>query len=113
MTPSRKQSLDAPLRIDPVERDRSLVLVVQGELDIATSPLLDEALVRAHDTDAAMIVVDLDAVSFIDSTALHVLIRHVQADGDRARVRLTKGSPHTQRVFELSGALEYLPFVSD
>ncbi len=110
---SPTQTLDPPLRIDTVERGGSLVLVVQGELDIATSPLLDEALARARATDAANIVVDLLAVSFIDSTGLHVLIRHTRADEGRARVRLTRGSPQTQRVFELSGALEYLPFVSD
>lgn len=112
LTPSLNQSLEAPLRIDTVERGGSLVLVVRGELDIATSPLLDEALARARGTDAARIVVDLDAVSFIDSTALHVLIRHSREDG-RARVRLTKGSPQTQRVFQLSGSLDYLAFVPE
>ncbi len=103
--------MDIPLRIETVGRDGSLVLVVHGELDIATSPLLDEALVRARATDAASIVVDLLGVSFIDSTALHVLIKHAGAEDGRGRIRLTKGSAQTQRVFELSGALNYLPFV--
>jgi anti-sigma B factor antagonist len=112
-TPSRKQTLDVPLRIDTIERDGSLVLMVHGELDIATSPLLDEALTRARDTDATSIVVDLRGLSFIDSTGLHVLVRHARAEGGRARVRLTKGSPQTQRLFQLSGVLEQLPFVSE
>jgi anti-sigma B factor antagonist len=103
--------LDVPLRIETVERDGSLVLVVRGELDITTSPLLDEALVRAQATDAASIVVDLLAVSFIDSTGLHVLIRHTRVENPRARVVLTRGSPQTQRLFELTGASEYLPFL--
>ena len=108
---SRIQSLDIPLRIDTVGRDGSLVIVVEGELDITTSHLLDDALARALSTDALSIVVDLVAVSFIDSTGLHVLIRH--AEEGRPRVRLTKGSPQAQRLFELSGALGYLPFVCD
>ncbi|HTX10056.1 MAG TPA: STAS domain-containing protein [Solirubrobacteraceae bacterium] len=103
--------MDIPLRIETVGRDGSLVLVVEGELDITTSHLLDEALTRALDTDALSIVVDLHAVSFIDSTGLHVLIRHTQES--RPRVRLTKGSPQVQRLFELTGALDYLPFVSE
>jgi anti-anti-sigma factor len=103
--------VDIPLRIDTVGRDGSLVLVVQGELDIVSSPLLDEALVRARATAAASIVVDLGGVTFIDSTALHVLIKHAGAEDGRARLRLTKGPDQTQRVFELSGALDYLPFV--
>ena len=110
---SQHSSLDTPLRIETVGRDGSLVLVVEGELDIATSPLLDEALARARRTNAASIVVDLLAVSFIDSTALHVLIKHAHPEDGRARVRLTKGSPQTQRVFELSGVMHHLPFVSE
>jgi anti-anti-sigma factor len=105
--------LDVPFRIDTVERDGALVLAAEGELDIVTSPLLDEALVRARATDAASIVIDLGKISFIDSTGLHVLIKHVDTENGRARIRLTKGSPETQRLFELSGAVEYLPFVSD
>jgi anti-anti-sigma factor len=110
---SRNQSLTAPLRIDTVERGGSLLLVVEGELDITTSHLLDEALVRARGSDAARILVDLLAVSFIDSTGLHVLIKHACADEAQPRVRLTKGSPEAQRLFQLSGALDYLPFVEE
>ena len=104
---------DIPLRIDIVERDGSLVLAVEGELDILTSPLLDDALERARARDAARIVVDLLKVSFIDSTGLHVLIKHSRADDDRPGIRLTNRSPHVQRLFELSGALEYLPLDPD
>lgn len=105
--------MDVPFRIDTIACDDSLVLAVHGELDIVTSPLLDEALMRALDAPVARIVVDLEAVSFIDSTALHVLIRHARSEDGRARVRLTKGSPQTQRVFDLSGVSEYLPFASE
>jgi anti-sigma B factor antagonist len=109
----RTQSLDTPLRIDVVERDGSLVLIVEGELDIATAPLLDEALLGARGTDVEGIVVDLDAVSFMDSTGLHVLINHACAAGGGPPIRLTKGSPQVQRLFELSGTLDYLTFVSE
>jgi anti-sigma B factor antagonist len=102
----------APLRIETVERGGSLVLVVEGELDIATSPLLDDALMEAQATDAPRIVVDLFAVSFIDSTGLHVLIKHARASEGSPRIHLTKGSPQVQRLFELTGAFDYLPFVS-
>jgi anti-sigma B factor antagonist len=105
--------LDIPLRIETVGRDGSLVLAVEGELDILTSPLLDEALIRARATDATSIVVDLAKISFIDSTGLHVLVKHSQAENGRARISLTKGSPQLERLFELSGASEYLSFVSE
>jgi len=105
--------LDISLRIETVECDGSLVLAAEGELDIVSSPLLDEALGRARATDATSIVIDLVKISFIDSTGLHVLIKHANAENGRARIKLTKGSPETQRLFELSGAAEYLPFGLD
>ena len=105
--------MDIPLRIDTVELDGSLVIAVHGELDIATSRLLDEALARALGTDAARVLIDLSAVSFIDSTGLHVLIDHARAEGSRGRIRLTKWSSQVQRVFELSGTMDYLPIAPE
>ena len=104
---------DIPLKIDIEERDGSLVLAVEGELDIVTSPVLDDALERARATDAETIVVDLLGISFIDSTGLHVLIKHVRAEDGRPRIRLRNGSPQAQRLFELSGTREYLPLDPD
>jgi anti-sigma B factor antagonist len=112
LTRSSNRSFNRPLRIETVQRGGSLVLVVHGELDIVTSPLLDDALVGARRTDAASIEVDLLAVSFIDSTGLHVLIKHAQAEGGR-RVRVTKASPQVRRLFELSGVGDCLSFVSE
>lgn len=105
--------MDVPLRIETVERDGSLVLAAEGELDITTSPLLDEALALARATDAASIVVDLLRIRFIDSTGLHVLVKHASGENGRARVRVTKGSAETQRLFRLTGAEDFLPFVSE
>ena len=78
-----------------------------------TSPLLDEALARARATDAASIVVDLFAVSFIDSTGLHVLIRHTRSEGGGAPRPRDEGLTPNAAGVRVSGAMEYLPFVSD
>ena len=107
------QGLNLPLRIETVGRDGALVVVVQGELDMATSPQLDEALAEARDTNAASILVDLKGVSFIDSTGLNVLMRHVCAEDDRARFRLTRASAQAQRLFQLTGTSKYLRFVPE
>ena len=88
-----------------------IMLVLEGEIDITTARYLDDALRSARETAAARIVVDLLRVSFIDSTGLHVLVEHTGADDGDSRIRLTKGSPQAQRLFELSGAAEFLPFL--
>ena len=46
----------------------------RGELDLFTAPRLQEALLEGIEHGARRVVVDLSAVTFIDSTALGVLI---------------------------------------
>ena len=100
------------MQIDVVERDGWLILRVEGELDIATAPSLDAELERAQDSAAERIVVDLDRVDFIDSTGLHVLVRHsFVASQNGGRLRLTEGSEQVQRLFKLTGTMEHLPFL--
>jgi anti-sigma B factor antagonist len=102
------------LNIEVVERDGSLVLAVDGELDLATSPLLDEQLERAAAREVARIVVDLGGVGFIDSTALGVLARHAAvANQDGRRLRIANCPPQAMHVFKVTGMLEHLPFLTD
>ena len=57
-----------------VQRDHELAtIMVSGELDLATVPQLS-ATVAEHD-DAGLLVLDLTAVTFIDSTGVRVLIQ--------------------------------------
>ena len=75
---------------------------VSGELDFASGPQLQRALYEGL-ASARLIVVDLRALSFIDSTGLHTLM---EADA-RARTRdqrlvLVRGPAPVDRLFELA-----------
>jgi anti-anti-sigma factor len=60
------------------------------------------------------LVLDLDRVAFIDSTGLHVLIKHAAlSSANGRRLRLTKGSPQVRRLFEVTGTMDHLPFLPD
>jgi anti-sigma B factor antagonist len=50
------------------------VVAVRGDLDLFTAPRLRDALIGASELGARHVIVDLTAVTFIDSTALGVLI---------------------------------------
>jgi len=64
-----------------VQRDHELAtIMVSGELDLATVPQLSAAVAEHH--GAGLLVLDLTAVTFIDSTGVRVLI---QADRSCAR----------------------------
>jgi len=47
---------------------------VWGEVDVQTSPVLDEQLQSVLDQGPSSVVVDLGEVTFLDSTGLSVLI---------------------------------------
>jgi anti-sigma B factor antagonist len=98
--------------IDIVERDDDVILILDGEIDLATASLLEEQLVAVEAQHAASVIVDLDRVSFMDSTGLQVLIAHTLSNRNGHQVRLTKGSPQVQRLFEVSGLRDHLPFVT-
>jgi len=72
--------------IDTLREGESVTVVVTGEIDVSTAGELDAAIREVEKTEVSRIVVDLSDLSFIDSTALEVLlrasIRHRQ-DGKR------------------------------
>ncbi|MEO7837153.1 MAG: STAS domain-containing protein [Acidimicrobiales bacterium] len=59
------------------------VVVVRGEIDAATAPVLKRELVALVDTGVGRVVVDLRSVTFIESVGLGVLVaaRKRLADG--------------------------------
>ncbi len=80
------------------------LLRISGEVDIQTSPVLDEHLQRVLGNGASSLVVDLGQVTFLDSTGLSVLIaglRRCQAAG--GQLRLVSPRPNVRRVFEVTG----------
>src|SRR3954452_3488398 len=89
-----------------------IILHPTGELDIATAARLAGA--RHEGRQAGdRVVLDLAALEFIDSTGLRVIVRGIEAARrDGWDLRLRKGPPAVQRVFEIAGVLDALPFDS-
>ena len=61
------------------------LVTVSGEVDIYTAPRLKDEIVALIDEGAANMVVDLSEVTFIDSTALGVLIGGIRRVHTRGR----------------------------
>lgn len=57
-----------------VTADASGTLFVAGELDIATVPVLDDAIGRSN-VDGRPLVLDLAGLTFLDSTGIRCIIR--------------------------------------
>ena len=85
------------------EQDGWAILTVSGEIDIATAPSLRERLHGLLADDKHQLVVDLDDVGFLDSTALGVLVgvlKRARSQGGEVRIVCTQ--PRVRKVFEIT-----------
>jgi anti-anti-sigma factor len=75
------------------------VLVVDGEVDLLTAPLLESALAAVLATADGDVVVDLSAVAFLSARGLAVLVDAVELAAGRGQrlllVRPDDGAPST------------------
>ena len=84
-------------------RDGALVVSLAGELDLYNAEEVRAALLEACAGEPAVLVVDLEEVRFIDSTALGVLIEARSKMVDRSGFRLASPGLETRRALEVSG----------
>jgi anti-sigma B factor antagonist len=86
------------------------ILRPAGELDIATAPQLERALLGGR-VRGERVVLDLGGLEFLDSTGLRVIVRAVEAaQREGWELRLRPAPPAVQRIFSLAGVLDALPF---
>jgi anti-sigma B factor antagonist len=85
------------------QRDGTVVVSLTGELDLYNAEEVRGALLDACATEPEALVVDLEEVRFIDSTALGVLIEARSRLADRSGFRLAAPGLETRRALEVSG----------
>ncbi len=84
-------------------RDDTVVVSLAGELDLYNAEEVRGALLGACAAEPERLVVDLEEVRFIDSTALGVLIEARSRMSDRSGFRLAAPGLETRRALEVSG----------
>ncbi len=88
---------------EPIDAERHVV-AVRGEIDLFTAPELKQVLTGAIEQGRRRVVVDLSETTFLDSTALGVLIGAVKRlrsnDGALAIVNVDRNIAKT---FEITG----------
>ena len=83
-----------------------------GELDIATTPELEQALAEATADRVGEIVLDLRELSFMDSTGLRALAQaNTRAEEAGVALSIIRGPRQIERVLEISGLGSLLPLV--
>ena len=110
--PPTSLDLMTQLSIDIREADEQHVVVaIAGELDLETAPRLRNCL---RELSGQHITLDFSDVTFMDSTALGVLVaadkRAITSGG---AIVLHSVQPAQMRIFEMVGLTEYLNFDGD
>jgi anti-anti-sigma factor len=95
-----------------VERSGNAATVAPwGELDIATVRVLEDRLDELRQIGCASVVLDLRQLEFIDSSGVHLALQqHALAQLEGHSFELIAGGRSVQRVFEILGLLDTLPF---
>jgi anti-anti-sigma factor len=93
--------------------DRRVVLMVAGEVDLASADGLRVDFDRWL-TDADTVVVDCAGITFIDSTGLRTLLEaSTKAEESGTRFRLAAVPAPVARVFELAGVTDVFTIHTD
>jgi anti-sigma B factor antagonist len=88
---------------DQLDANRQ-VIAVRGEIDLFTAPELKSALTDAIEAGRSGIVVDLSETTFLDSTALGVLIGTVKRLRTReGRLTIANTDENIAKTFEITG----------
>ena len=91
------------LTANPIDEQRQ-VIAVTGEIDLFTAPELKAALGETLESGRSRIVVDLSDTTFLDSTALGVLIGAVKRLRSRdGALTIVNTDQNIAKTFEITG----------
>lgn len=89
------------------------MLQLDGELDLASVPALEDAMTEEVLDGMGEIVLDLRGLEFIDSTGLRAILLQEERSTERGQTfALVRGSEQVQRLLDLTHVNEHLKIVS-
>jgi anti-anti-sigma factor len=99
--------------VDTSTEDGVAVLSPRGELDVAGTPALEEALAAVIELPGLHgVVIDLSGLEFMDSSGLRTIVMaHRQVEDRGLRFALVRGGEPVHRVFEITRMTDRLPWV--
>ena len=95
--------------------DAAATVALSGEFEMAATFTVEPALEQVLETPGLeAVTLDLSAVTFIDSVGLGVImwLSH-ECEARGIALRIVPGPRQVQRVFEVSGLADALPFEDD
>lgn len=88
----------------------AIVFVVEGDLDVYATPILQSTVEGAIAPEIREVVIDLAAVRYIDSSGLGALVgllKRLKRDG--VELRLRSLHPDVRKIFDLTRLTRFFP----
>jgi anti-sigma B factor antagonist len=102
--PKPSEGATVDLSVSSSEQGAVTIVHVAGEIDVYTAPLLREVLDKQIAAGRTDLVVDLEQVSFMDSTGLGVLVGRLKlVRGQSGSLRIVSGQERILKVFKITG----------
>jgi anti-sigma B factor antagonist len=103
-----------PFSVTVNSDDGRTTVRLRGELDLSGVDRAREAVEQAEATDAALLVLDLSQLDFIDSTGLEVMLRAARRARDSGRrLIVARPSRYIRRLLEITAIDQSLDIVDD
>jgi anti-sigma B factor antagonist len=103
-----------PLIIALREENDRMVVTMEGELDMANAPLLQSRIESGELAAAKTVVLDLQQLTFLDSTGLRVILAARELCWRRGQeFAVTPGSQQVQRLLSVTGVGEHLRTIAE
>jgi anti-sigma B factor antagonist len=97
--------------VDEIANGDHYTLALSGELELSSAGTLQNACARLFDRGISSLTIDLSKLMFIDSTGLAAIILASKiCERDGHDFWLIPGPRAVQRLFELTGLIDVLPF---
>ena len=86
------------------------IVTVSGEVDLATSPDLDAAVIAGLESGTNSVIIDLTDVSFMDSSGLGVIVRALKRCREaEIELDLVITNDRVLKVFGITGLDQVIP----
>ena len=101
------------LSIRMIQDGERVTLALAGELELATAPLVGQAVVETLRSRPPELVLDLAGLGFMDLSGLRaVLLAQSLCETSKCPFYLVNGTPQVQKLFDITGLTRTLPFIT-